>query len=252
MKRLVLLVIVAMILSVLPTISVAADSDRGPKMVVMPVQVDSDYPEIRQEMEYLSFKALKEMNYDIITGYKVVNSFKKIGFSLTNYSSADQGTKKVLSDENTSKAAFSKSVLDRDALIKVGRYFRADYAAGVTFKCWNKTTTQLIQGKRNNGRAIACLTIVDVNKGEIIYQAQTAEVGDADKNKVAVPLQISGLLAATGIIGRGRTTRTAGWMAMAAPQFIKAGDKTGETLQYNSGLKAAQMIFNDFASYRDR
>ena len=244
MKRFVLLVIV-MVFAILAVPATAATNGHGPKMVVMPVQVESEFPAIRQELEYLSFKALKEMNFDIITGDKVVDAIKKCGFSLKNYSGSERGTKRVLSDENSAKTV-SDTVLQKDALVEVGKYFKADYAVGVMFKCKNKMTTQIRTGRINNGRVTAYLMVVDVKNDDVLYDGETKEIGDADKNSLNAPLGIGGLLAATGVIGKGKATRTAGWLAMATPQFVKAGDKNGETLQYNAGLKAAQMIFGDF------
>lgn len=226
------------------------NGNHGPKMVVMPVQVQSDFPQVRQEMEYITFQALKQIDFTIITGKKVERACKKRGFSLQNYSKSDsQDRGRVLSDYGrNSKPVVSQSVLYKDALMEVGDYFKARYALGILYEMSNKTTRYFPGGRRENGRCKVKITVVDVRSGEIVYSIEKSpEFGATIENQNAgTAVSIAGVLAATGVIGSGNKTRTLGWIGVLSPQVAKFDKGSKEDLQLQAGIEGAKTVFNDF------
>ena len=213
---------------------------KKPLMAVLPAMVDTGNYEISRSVEESVYEAYEQMGFRVVDPETVVEAARKLNIRLPWVSQLNSGV-------NIAKIG----LLDEGDLLKIGRRLEVDKVAAARLKVWEKTTTHFPFGSRQNGRCTMQVIIVDVKKTEVLYEypafgQQSIEFGVAEVNDWKLFGGPIGGLAAAGILGNGRTTRTLGWAALIAAHTIKGSG--GEQLQYAAAIQAINTVLGDFYS----
>lgn len=211
-----------------------------PKIAVLPVMVDTGSYEISRAVEESVYEAFEQMGFRVSDPETVVEAARKLDIRLPRASQL-----------NSTISISRTGLIDEQDLLKIGRRLKTDYAAAARLKVWEKTTTHFPFGSRQNGRCTMEVVIVDVKRAEVLYEypgfsQPSIEFGVAETNDWKLFGGPIGGLAAAGILGKGRTTRTLGWAALIAAHTIKGSG--GEKLQYEAAIRAVNTVLGDFYS----
>lgn len=218
-------------------------------IAVLPVQVETSNFALADEIDFSVLQAFEEMKkFRVVTGSPVEEAANDLKIRLFPPSSQFSGAGGRHS-AGRYRAPISSQVMDEENILKIGRRLKVEYAAGVTLHPREKTTFHPPWGRRLNGRCTIELIVVDVRRGEVLYEypepfSQPEEFGVAKQDDWKIAAGGLGLLAAGGIIGKGSTTRTFGWAALIASHTIKGGG--GDQLQYDASVLAINRVFGDF------
>lgn len=211
-----------------------------PKNAVLPAMVETGNYEIARAVEESVYEAFEQMGFRVVDPETVVEAARKLDIRLPR-------TNRFSSDVSISRTG----LVDEQDLLKIGRHLKTDYVAASRLKVWEKTTTHFPFGSRQNGRCTLEVTIIDVKRAEVLYEypafgQPSIEFGVAETDDWKTFGGPIGGLAAAGILGKGRTTRTLGWAALIAAHTIKGSG--GEQLQYAAAVRAINTVLGDFYS----
>jgi len=266
MKRTVMVVMLTMlVLLLLSNVSMTqAARDRRPEIVVAPVVVTCEHPQVAQATIGKVYEAFERMGFRVIAGMEVEKAMRELGYPVYGQGLLHQpigippavpGQPLVTTGPPTgTPMAPTYVVLDPEFLVRLGKHFQADMAAGGVFpKLYSKYTTHFPTGRRLNGRSQLNFRVVDVKEKlkekQLLYESFSPpgeEYGITDRSQedTRIAVSILGGLLAGGVIGRGRTTRTIGWAALAAPHFVGGGNR--ENIEFESAVLAINTVLGDF------
>jgi len=261
MKRTVMVaMLVVLVLFFANPLMIQAARERRPEIVVAPVIiVGCEHPQVAQATISKTYEAFERMGFRVIAGMEVEKAMRKLGYPIygqgllhqpINTLPAVPGQPLVTTGPPAGVTVPTYVVLDPEVLSRLGKYFKADMAAGVVFpKLYSKYTTHFPTGRRLNGRSQLNLRVVDVKQKQILYESfsppgEEYGVTDRSQEDTRIAVSVLGGLLAGGVIGKGRTTRTIGWAALAAPHFVGGGNR--ENIEFESAVLAINSVLGDF------
>lgn len=209
-------------------------------IAVLPAIVETDSYEISRAVEESVYEAFEQMDLRVVDPETVVETANRLNIRIPRASRLGSGI-----------TISRTGLVDEQDLLKIGRQLKTDYVAAARLKVWEKTTVHFPFGSRQNGRCTAEVIIIDVKRAEVLYEypalgQQSVEFGVSKEDDWKIFGGPIGGLAAAGILGKGRTTRTIGWAALIAAHTIKGSG--GEQLQYDAAVRAINTVFGDFYS----
>jgi hypothetical protein len=244
---------------------VSQPAPRYQGVVLAPVFLECKDPMASQTALQLTEMAIKNMGLDLIEPYRVSQALREFDFRnapadlypqpLGGYpplSFPPPGQLVRITDLFWPYPGFSPSKTGH--LLWLGERLKAKLVFGVEYKIHSKTTLHL-GGAHLNGRNQTWLTIIDVPKKQVCYiywpkdeKDEFGLVAGESKRQLGIGVTVLGSLAAGGLIGRGGTTRTLGWIGLIAPHVTgAAGDET--QIQIDATLLAINTVFSQAYRY---
>lgn len=271
MKRTLQVFVLALVLIGIVSASQVLAAEKQAKQVsavLAPVFMECKDLMASQTALQLTEMAIKNMGLDLIDPYKVNEALRKFDFRnappdlypqpLGGYpplSFPPPGQLVRMTDLFWPYPGFSPSKTGH--LLWLGEQLKAKLVFGVEYKIHPKTTLHF-GGPRLNGRNQIWLTIVDVPNKQVCYiywpkdkRDEFGVVAGESKRQIGTGVTVLGALAASGALGKGRTTRTLGWIGLIAPHVTgAAGDET--QAQIDATLLAINTVFPQAYQYISR